>query len=171
MVSNNIPFDFSRLRKYARYFLAFLLLIGFSFGIYTASISPFSFLSLMRGITLDPVSIVRMLCAVLLPFLIAAFAVLLSKPSILHLLLFTRAFLQGFSLYGICNCFTRNGWIVCALNLFTTTVVNTVLIRFSLRHISCFKEKAIPELVVSTLVSICAFIIEIFVILPILTVG
>jgi hypothetical protein len=46
-----------------------------------------------------------------------------------------------------------------------------VLIRFSLRHISYFKEKAIPELVVSTLVSICAFVIEIFVILPILTVG
>ena len=109
---------------------------GFAFGIYTASISVFPFISMMCGLNWNTVSIVRMLCAVLLPYLIIAIAVLLSKPGILYGLLFIRAFMRCFCLYGLIVTFGHAGWLVSILNLTLPSFVDWSVTVFAFQCIS-----------------------------------
>lgn len=75
-----------------RWVLAAVWSSGLVLGIFFFyRVSP-SVISLMRGCTLSSVSIVGVLFSTLFPFLISAFAVLYSKPSIVFGVCFYRAF-------------------------------------------------------------------------------
>lgn len=123
-------------RKCGCAFLVLAILSGFTFGIYTASISTFPFISLMCGFDWNTVSIVRVLCAVLLPLFLAVFAVMLSKPGILYCLVFARAFIRSFILYGIVVTFGHAAWFVSALNLTVPSLVDCTVSVIALRHVS-----------------------------------
>ena len=153
-----------------KYLLACIIISGFAYGIYTAGISSFPFSFLMRSYPLGAVSIVRMLCAVLLPFLLTAVAVVLSKPIILYPLVFARAFLHCFCLFGICSSFGQAAWLVACLNLLPAAVVNASLFWFSFRHISGFTSSAFTELCVLTLLSILVCLADALLLIPVLTV-
>lgn len=128
------PVLFNVLCKCAYSYIVLANLSGFAFGIYTANISTISFLPLMCGISWNSVSIVRMFCAVLLPLLIAVISVMLSKPGILYCLLFVRAFLRAFCLYGIMITFCYAGWLLSVINLTIPSLVDWLITVIALRH-------------------------------------
>lgn len=132
-------------RKGSTLFLAFFWFLGLAFGILFFLLSGDSFVSLMRGTLTSSVSIIRVLCVSLLPFLLSAFAVFISEPRLLLLICFGKAFLFSFVSFGVIQAFGSAGWLVRWLLLFSDCASVPVLYWFWLRNISgnsrfCFWE-------------------------------
>ena len=106
----------SRLWRASFRLLPFVWLSGLvcSFFLYVRA-AP-DFLSLMRGIT--SVSIVGLFFAALLPFLIAAFAVLIFKPWLLLAAAFLKIFFFGLVSVSLLMDMGTGGWLVRILLMF-----------------------------------------------------
>ena len=129
--------DLSKLwRKGCRFFLACFWLSGILCGVLAFLSAGRTLVSLMRSTLLVPVSIVGMLCVTILPFLLSAFAVSLSKPVFLLPICFGKAFLFAFVSIGILQAFGSAGWMFRWILLFSDCVCVPLLYWFWLRHIS-----------------------------------
>jgi hypothetical protein len=110
--------------------------LGMLSAVVTYSQTRISFSSLMRLAAADQVSIVSLILSLLLPYLLSAFAVYISKP----LLLLPIAFLRGFSLMlvfmGASEAFGSAGWLVRSLFLFSDLSFMPFLYLFWHRNIS-----------------------------------
>ena len=160
-------FDF--LRKPSVLILAFLIVFGFSFGIYTSCISAPTACSLMRMAVSSHVSIVRIAVIVLLPFSFAAIAAFLTKPFLLYVLAYCKAFGFAFCICTICICFEQSGWLICFLLLFTDSITTAAIFLFALRHASGFGDRALLELSVLAGWCLCIGIVDVTVIFPVLS--
>lgn len=123
-------------RKGCRFFLACFWLSGALCGILASLSAGRTLVSLMRGTLFVPVSIVGMLCATALPFLLSAFAVFLSRPVLLLTICFGKAFLFAFVSMGIFQAFGSAGWLLRWFLLFSDYASVPLLYWFWLRHIS-----------------------------------
>ena len=74
--------------------------------------------ALMRDLVYTDMSIVGLLSVAILPFLISAFAVLLSNLPLLLTVVFVNAFLCAHVSAGVLLTFETAGWLLCALCLF-----------------------------------------------------
>lgn len=144
-IDSNASFSYQS-RKARIIYLAFSSCLGSSFGIYTAGLSSFDISFLMRMAGVCRVSIVGLAAVTLLPLLITAAAVLLSKPNLLFLLTFAKACLYSYCLYGICCGFTGAGLLVCFLLLFSDSAVVLLIHWFSFRNICGFTDSSFREL-------------------------
>lgn len=123
-------------RRGSSVFLALSWLSGFFFGSLIFYITGSSFSSLMRGVIYGSVSIVGLMSVSVLPFLISAFAVYISKPSLLLIVSFGKAFLFSFVSLGIMDGFASTGWLIRWLLMFSDLISLPVLYWFWNRHIS-----------------------------------
>ena len=122
-------------RKSATTFLAFCWISGFLLGL-TLSVSAGGFsASQMRSAATGSVSIVSLLGTCLLPFLISAIAVYLSKPGFLFPLAFLRAAVFAFVSMGITVSFGSSGWLFYHLLMFCDIGSMVLLYLYMLRHI------------------------------------
>lgn len=114
--------------------LALSVLFGCVLGTCVGNGAGLDVLSLMRASAESRVSIVGLLVVFALPFLLAAFAVLFSKPWLAAALCAWKAFCFCFCAVGICRAFEGSGWLVRLLLLFSGGCMLPVLIWFCLRQ-------------------------------------
>ena len=102
--------------------LAVCWINGIVFGIFCYSSSSAEVTSLMRRALACPVSIVGLLNATLIPFLLSALFTALSMPVILFGLCFWKAFLFSFVSMGVLGYAGSGGWLLQYLFLFSDCV-------------------------------------------------
>ncbi len=122
-------------RKSSTVILAFCFLSGLISGLLLFRQAAFS-VSLMRSALCSDVSIFRLLCVILLPFLFSAFAVYFSKPRVLYLIAFLKAFLFAFVSAGITLAFGSAGWLVRWLVMFSDCLSLPLLWLYWQRNVS-----------------------------------
>ena len=111
-------------------FLASIWILGSVSGIWAYVYTGNSFLPMMRSCLWSSVSIVNLLSVTILPFLISAFAVLLSCPWLIYCVAFAKAFAALFTSMGIMHTFGGAGWLIRALLCFTEAATLPVLYRY-----------------------------------------
>lgn len=120
-------------RKDSVAFLAFLWTAGLIFGTVTSFYAGNSVFSLMCGALYSPVSIVRLLSAMLLPLLFSAFAVYFSGAWLLIPIIFLKGFSYAYLAFGILSSFGSAGWLIQLLLIFSDTLMLPVLWIYWLR--------------------------------------
>jgi len=118
---------------------AMVLALGWTCGLVFGCIlylltGPFVML-LMRGVLHGTVSIVSLLTSLLLPFLIAAFAVYISRPWLLILFGTAKACLLSFVSLGILLCYGSAGWLLRLMLMFSDLIGAVLLYGFISRHL------------------------------------
>ncbi|MDY3224764.1 MAG: hypothetical protein SOW84_02665 [Candidatus Faecousia sp.] len=116
-----------RHRKGAACILAIFWFCGLLCGIFCFWIARDHLFSLMRSCIFAPVSIVGLLCAAYLPFLLSAFALLVSLLWVVYPICFCKAFLFSFLSLGFLLSFPSGGWLVRYFLLFGDCAVLPVL--------------------------------------------
>lgn len=111
-------------------------LAGLIAGIFCAVHADEPYFALMRMAAGSRVSIVGLVASVLLPFLIAAFAVYISTPQLLYPLCFAKALLFSFGACGVYIAFGSAGWLAQFLLQFSDCLLLPVFCWFCIRHIS-----------------------------------
>ena len=106
-------------RKYSIFFLAFLWVLGFLFGLDMAQCAGDSYFLLMRGAFVGAVSIVNLLIVSLLPFLLSAIAVYIHSYPLLAVLCFIKSFSFAFVSSGVLFAGDRGGWLIRILFMFS----------------------------------------------------
>ena len=91
----------SHFRKVSTLILAFSWISGLLFGVFLFCAASDSVFALMGGCAFDSVSIVTLMQAYMLPFLISALAVFLSFPWMLPVICFGKAVLFSFVFCGL----------------------------------------------------------------------
>lgn len=99
-------------RNVMPFILAICWLLGLLFGVICYAFSGPDTVSLMRGVVFCPVSIVGLLNAVLIPFLLSVLFVALSVPKMLLVICFVKAFSFSFVSLGILMSTDCGGWFV-----------------------------------------------------------
>lgn len=132
-------------RKIGKTLLACCWSLGIACGIIGYVSAESTLLSLMRNSIYGTMSIVGLLCISILPFLLSAFAVSISSPSLLYLLCFCKAFLFVFISFGILQSYTDAGWLVRCLLLFSDNVGMPLLYCFWLRHLPGCPKASLAE--------------------------
>jgi len=165
-------FDFklepSRFRKFCLLFLALSSCFGFCIGICTATLADYSVLSLMRIVASANVSIVQRILVTLLPFLIAAIAVLLSKTHLLYILVFFKSCFYAFCMYATCVEFSSAGWLMCMLLLLADGITMLVVLWFAIRHLAGFSRNTWIELSFFAYVCVGVCIADVTLVSPLL---
>lgn len=108
----------SSLRSKFALHLASAWLTGFLFGAFIACSSDPSLFLMMRSASNSAVSIVGLLGAMLLPLLLTALAVYISKISFLIPIAFSKAFLFAFLSVAAFGCRSAGGWLYWLLLMF-----------------------------------------------------
>ncbi len=114
-------------RKGMPLILAICWITGVVFGVFCYSSSPPEVASLMHRTVFCPASIVGLLNAALIPFLLSALFMALSMPFMLSGLCFVKAFLFSFVSMGILAHSGSGGWLLRCLFLFSDCVALPVL--------------------------------------------
>ncbi len=115
--------------------LAAVWIIGLGAGVLSAANASESYFLMMRRAALCPVSIVGCFAVACLPFLFAAFAVYISRPRLLYILCFGKAFLLASCFAAIAVSFGTAGWLARLLLQFSNVLLAPVLCWFCIRHI------------------------------------
>lgn len=136
--------------------LAFVWILGFLLGSCSFALADNLFSSLMRGMSLDSVSIVNLLWPVLLPFLFSAFAVFISQPWLLLPVGFLKAFSFSFVSMGVIFCFGSAGWLFRLLLMFGDLLSVPLLFWYMRRHFAADPRFSAPECMV--VFSLCLLI-------------
>ena len=114
-------------RKGMPIILAVCWTAGVVFGAFCYCSSPPEVASLMHRAVFCSASIVGLLNAALIPFLLSALLMALSMPNLLFGLCFVKAFLFSFVSMGILACSGSGGWLLRCLFLFSDCAVLPVL--------------------------------------------
>lgn len=140
--------DFSaQKRREGRWLLAFGWALGLICGYCLFLHTDDPVLSLMRTAVKCRVSISGLVNVTLIPFLISAMAVSLSRPRLLALVAWGKAF--SFAFVSLCTlrAFGGGGWLAWPLVMFSDICVMPVLWLYWLRHISGGRGFSLRELV------------------------
>lgn len=124
-------------RKFVRHFLAVCWTAGLGCGIWSCFLADDSISSLMRSCLNGSVSIVGLLTVTLLPFLLSAFAVLLSGPWLLFGIAFGKGFVFAFVSMASLAGFGCAGWLLRFFLCFSDCLSLPLLYWFWLR---CFRS-------------------------------
>lgn len=132
-------------RKVCRLVLAFFWLSGLLAGVAFYSPAGHILDPWMRGRAFAPVSIRPLLCVTLLPFLFSAFAVFISRPRLIYLVAFSKAFLLGLIGLAVQRCWGSAGWLARWMLCFSSAASGPLLYWYWLRHIDGRREYAFSE--------------------------
>lgn len=114
-------------RKGMPLILAVCWITGVVFGVFCYCSSPPEVASLMHRAVFCSASIVGLLNAALIPFLLSALFMALSMPIMFFGLCFVKAFLFSFVSVGILACSGSGGWLLRCLFLFSDCAALSVL--------------------------------------------
>ena len=155
-------------RKAGRLLLAFSWIGGLLCGIWFISAAGIPLFSWMRDGILAPVSIRRMLCVTLLPFLLSAIAVCASGSALLYALAFFKAFSMACVDVAIQALWGEAGWLMRWLFSFTSLHSAPLLYGFLLSHVG--REDGLPFWEAAWLFSAVSLLgsIDFFIIAPML---
>ena len=118
------------------YLLAFLWILGLTFGGFIALHNEDYILPMMRTAVTLRVSIVNLLVLQLIPLVISALAVYFSIPLLIYPLCTFKAIFLGFILGSLGRVFGSAGWLIRLLYLFTDTIMTPLLLWYWFKHIS-----------------------------------
>ena len=131
--------------------------LGLISGMVLALTSGDSFLSLMRVVPLDHVSIVSLSFVLCFPFLLCFLAVSLSISWLLPIICFAKSLSFSCISLGMLTAFGGAGWLIRTLMMFGHILTFPLLICFCLRHGSGSKRGFFNS--VSTIAAVLALII------------
>jgi hypothetical protein len=132
-------------RKFSPWFLAFSWILGMLLGFFSAHAASSFLTSLMRQSVSYSASILGLLAASIVPFLISALAVSLYEPWLLLIISTLKAFGFSFCACGVSLAFGQSSWLVRFLFLFSDYFTIPLMYLYWLRHIQgnvkpCFWE-------------------------------
>lgn len=152
----NLP-HFSR--KNIMVFLALFWFLGLLSGAAFSAAASDSLVPLMRTAVNSRVSINGLLTAILLPFLLSAFAVMIHEPWLLLPVAFGKAFLVSFVGTGVLNAYGSAGWLIRWLLMFSDCCSLPVLFWYWIRQTTGRNRHFFP---VTALVLLAAVLISSF---------
>ena len=117
-------------RKGMSLILAICWINGIVFGVFCYSSSPTEVTSLMHRTLSCSVSIVGLLNAALIPFLLSTLFIATSMPLLLPGLCFVKAFLFSFVSIGVLKSFGSGGWLLRFFLLFSDCVTLPLLLGY-----------------------------------------
>ena len=124
------------------------------------------FSSLMRGVLLEPVSIVGLLMVSFLPFIITAVAVLYSKPFAIHVLSFSKGLVSFVCTLSVFGVFNRAGWLGRILFLFSDCFTTVLLFVLWFRIFILDRSKLRKEMLVSMVLCLTIVGLDVLLISP-----
>lgn len=136
-----------------RILIAILWILGLFLGMFCAVYAGDSLSSLMLGLPELPMSIVGLLCGMLMPFLLIAFALAFQLPWLLYMISFGKSFAFGFCAAGLQIAFGSAGWLARCVWMFTDLCATPLILFCTLQAISSvqnmdfFKLWLIPALI------------------------
>ena len=158
-------------RKGMSLILAICWINGIVFGVFCYSSSPTEVTSLMHRTLSCSVSIVGLLNAALIPFLLSALFMTLSIPFMLFVLCFLKAFLFSFVSMGVLAYAGSGGWLLRYLFLFSDCVTLPVLFGYWFGFVSApIKSRLVLTTCVVLLALAVVTILDYHVIAPIVCV-
>ena len=131
-------------RKYSLVILAFSWFLGLFLGVVFSIAAGDSIISLMSTAVSSRVSIVGLLTAILLPFLLSAFAVLICEPCLLVVIAFGKAFVFSYLSLGLMAAYGSAGWLVWLLLMFSDCCFLPLLMLYWIHFIFGGRSQAIP---------------------------
>ncbi len=153
-------------RNFYRCVLAYFVFSGAILGVLVSYNADPCFLSMMRMLPHQHVSIVDLLFLILLPFLITSVVSFTGKTYLLFPLSFFKSFLYALMLSSICIVFGIGGWVVSGLLLLTDSVCYVILLWYWIRHVDGLKVSAISDLLFIFVVSLLVGLLDSFFISP-----
>lgn len=111
-------------------------ILGLIMGTIFAATAGNQYFLLMRMAPQSHVSIVGLSVTVLLPFLLAAYAVYKDRPWMLYVICFIKVFTFAFCGFGATAAYGSAGWLVRLLLQFSDICTVPILCWFSLRHLT-----------------------------------
>ena len=133
-------------RRSGKWLLILCWSTGLLFGNAVATNAGEFLVPMMRSAVSAPVSILGLLAAAVLPFLISAYAVSISEPWLLLIISTLKAFGFSFSACAVSLAFGQSSWLVRFLFLFSDHCVMPLLWLYWLRHISGEKAFSLQEM-------------------------
>lgn len=139
--------------------LVFLWCFGYSSGFCLPVINRAEHREILQALIHNSNSLFGSLCASVIPFLLSALFVHLGVPFFLLPISFVKSFIDGYSHICILSSFSRSGWLVSLLFLFSQSVSNVILIHYWVRNINCAGKQNIVRLIHIFLICffVCAF--------------
>jgi len=125
----------------SRILLIAVWVAGLVCGCFIAAQASDTYLLLMHRAANSSVSITGLLSAVLLPFLMIAFSVYISRPKLIYLICFLKACVFTITGISVMYAYGSAGWLVRLLLQFTDSVALLLLCWFALRHLDGSKDK------------------------------
>lgn len=122
-------------RSFPVVILASAWVCGLLAGTYIAFSADDSFLSLMRPVPAEPVSIISLLTVQLLPVFLSAFAVMISIRWLFYFLAFGEGFLLSFVGIGVALCYGSAGWLPALLLLLPGCICSCTVLWFRISAI------------------------------------
>lgn len=132
-------------RSQNHWILAFFWISGLISGILSAYAAGPSFLLLMRRTVFGSVSIVSLLCASFLPFLLSASAVFFSAEMLIFPIALVKGFLFSFVSMGAVLAFGFSGWFLRILICFADLMSVPLLLWFWLHSVNAEGRRVTSE--------------------------
>ena len=146
-------------RKSSSAVLALFWFLGLVLGVFFSTAAGNTIATLMRTAVNSHVSISGLLTAILLPFLLSAFAVYIHEPWLLIPIAFAKAFVFSYVGLGVMTSYGSAGWLVRLLLMFGDCCSMPLLFWYWTRHISGQRKALLP---VTAVVLVLAFVIGSF---------
>lgn len=155
-------------RNWTGFILALSWVLGLIAGCILCLSADISDFSLMRMAPCRPVSIIRLLAVVLLPFLFSGFAVSISQTWLLIPVAFMKSLIFAAVSTAILLSFGSAGWLMSFLLMFSSVCTMPVLIFYWLRYIPKGKAVALQDvfIIISVILVVCG--IDFYFISPVL---
>ena len=132
-------------RKGLTLFLAFFWLGGILFGLWISCYAGDPLLSMMRSAVVSSVSIVGLMLAAALPFLLSAFAVFISGPGWLLPVSFVDGFLYGFACLTVVRAYGSAGWLIRPILCFSICASAPLTYIYWLRRVHNAQKPSVME--------------------------
>lgn len=142
--------------------------LGLMMGTLSAAGMDLSFHTWMHRAFSQPVSIVILLIAAVLPFLISAYAVWIKRHEILLGVLFCKAFGFAFLAFSASVTFGNAGWLLQPMICFPDIVLMPFLCWFCFRSNHRNESNLFHDHAICLFSAVCSVLIHYFVVLPFL---
>ena len=166
MDTNQAAFHDFKCRRINLFLLAFFTICGCSLGVYTSHVSDINSFHLMRMAVTCPVSIVGLTFVMLLPFLITAFAIWISKPYFILPVSFFKSFSFTLVLCYTIAVFDAAGWLMCLMLLFSNISVQFSLNWLWIRLFSGTSRSLAKDLLLCVFCSLAIIVVDYFFVAP-----
>ena len=149
------------------YILAFLWILCFTLGLGFSSYCTDTFL-LMRVLPSANVSIVGLITASVLPYVLISVSILLQRNETLYLTIGLKAFSSGYAIYALSDSYKSAAWLMSLFLLFSDTISTITCLWLSYRYIDCNRFTFLTDCIAGLLLILFAITTNYFFFAPLL---